>query len=150
MNNYYVFIIISIGTLIFMALMLLQLGIKFITAKKELAEAEAKVVYEKKFVKVNYDNDMKVVNEMINEYSSNVSFTDLKEYHDSKNIINDKVFQDLTKKITLEIYNVLSEEYIDLLEGYLSDPQLYIYEKVYYKVLAIVIEINQNNISRIG
>lgn len=150
MSNYYVFIIISIGTLIFMGLMLLQLGLKFLTAKKDLAEAEAKVIYEKKFVKVNYENDIKVVNELIEEYSTNISFTDLKEYHDSRNIINDKVFQDLTKKVTLEIYNALSEEYLDLLEGYLSDPQMYIYEKVYYRVLSIVIDINKKNISRIG
>ena len=149
MSNYYVFIIISIGTLIFMGLMLLQLGLKFLAAKKDLAEAETKVIYEKKFVKVNYENDIKVVNELIEEYSTNISFTDLKEYHDSKNIINDKVFQDLTKKVTLEIYNALSDEYLDLLEGYLSDPQMYIYEKVYYRVLSIVIDINKKNIVRI-
>lgn len=148
-TNYYVFLIISGGTLIFMSLMLLQLGIKFLNAKKELAEAEIKVIYEKKFVKVNYDNDMKVINELIENYSENTSFIDLKEYHDSKNIINDKVFQDLTKKITLEINNTLSTEYKELLGEYLADPQMYIYEKVYYKILTIIMDINKKNISNL-
>lgn len=120
---------------------------KFFEVKKELAEANTKIIYEKKFIQTNYDNDMKPLLSLIEEQCSNLSFTSLKEYYDSRNIINDKIFNDLVKNVTLSICTSISPEYKDLVSSYVSDVELFIYEKVYYSVLNIVIDINKRNIS---
>ena len=140
-------VIIGVATLLVLMIIFIQIVIKFFEVRKELYEAKTKIVYETKFIKVSYDNDMKVFLEYINEYVDNISFTSLKEYHNSKNIINDKLFDELNKTMTLEISAAISQEYLDLISTYLADPQMFIYEKVYYRLLTIVMDINQKNIA---
>lgn len=143
-------VLLSTATVLFMVFLVIQGFIKLYIAKKEYAEENKKVIYKTKFKQVNYENDMKVLIDTIEEYSNNYVLTGLKEFHGTKNIINDSIFLELAKTVTIEVYTSLSDEYLELIATYVADPQLFIHEKVYYKILRYVLEINSKNINNLN
>ena len=144
-----IFILVLIVTALFFAIFALQTFLKIFEVRKEIAEANTKVEYKTKFVKSDYENDFKVVNSVIQDYVKNISLVELKEFFESSYIINEKVFQDLAKKVTYEVWKALSDEYKELLGQYVSDPMMFIYEKVYYQSMDIVLSINKNNVEKL-
>lgn len=139
-----IIILILAATSLLMIYLIIEAYSKYWKIKKEAYEASIKV--EKEFIKVNYDNDMKPLLNAIDDAVKNAALVNLKEYFDSSNLVNGKVFNELSKNITLSVYKSLSNEYKKLLSQYLSDPQVFIYEKVYYSLMEIVISINKENI----
>ena len=65
-------------------------------------------------------------------------------------MVNDDTFDELSKNLTHRIIELLSDAYLELLETYIDEIEVYIYQKVYFKVLAIVMETNSSNIKRIN
>lgn len=146
-----IYLLIVIVSILFFGSVMLNIYLKVLTVKKEIAEANTKVVTKVKFVKVNYDNDILVIKKVIEDAVKNNSLVNFTEYYDNKvALINDSTLIDSAKATTLEIWKSLSTEYKELLEQYVDDPMMFIYKDVYYQTLDICVNINSEKIKNIN
>ena len=146
--NIIFFIVLAIVLLVIY--LIIESGIRFYKEKTNYEIENKKVVVETKFIKTNFDEDFKLLNDTIENLCSEVSTTELREYLDSKRLVNDDTFDELSKNLTHRIIEILSEKYLDLLKEYVDEIEVYIYQKVYFKVLAIIVQTNASNIKRIN
>lgn len=146
--NIIFFIVLAVVLLVIY--LIIESGIRFYKEKTNYEIENKKVVIETKFIKTNFDEDFKLLNDTIDNLCSEVSTTELREYLDSKRLVNDNTFDELSKNLTHRIIEILSENYLDLLKEYVDEIEVYIYQKVYFKVLAIVVQTNASNIKRIN
>ena len=148
MNNILFYFLLAF--ILVVAYLIVESFIRLYKTKIEYEAETKKVIVETKFVKTNFDNDFKLLNDTIDNLCIEMSITELREYMDSRMLINDDTFDSLSKNLTRRIIEILSDEYLELIKAYVDEVEVYVYQKVYFKVLAIVMDRNSSNIKLIN
>ena len=148
MNNILFYFLLAF--ILVVAYLIVESFIRLYKTKIEYEAEIKKVIVETKFVKTNFDNDFKLLNDTIDNLCIEMSITELREYMDSRMLINDDTFDSLSKNLTRRIIEILSDEYLELIKAYVDEVEVYVYQKVYFKVLAIVMDRNSSNIKLIN
>ena len=103
---------------------------------------------EKEFIKTNMEEDFKFLYKLLDDYTVFVCVAYFVTNSDGSSIINGKEFDAAVDVLCKEVYETLSNEYVDLLKLYVDKFEEYLYEQCYDRVKSYVKEINKYAIGK--
>ena len=98
---------------------------------------------QKVFIKTNMNEDFKFLFNILDEYTIFICDASFVNSSDGSSIINGKEFDVVVDTLCKEVYETLSNDYVDLLKQYTDKFEEYLYEQCYNRVKEYVKEMNK-------